>query len=107
MNFTVVFNGQESFDLSYLLLFIPCPVWQHGKREIVNLHPENPNYRGGDLGVLLKKEEIGKKLAPGVKQAAIVVHGLGNGRQEDLRALEEELWAEGFRVSVVFFSGSV
>ena len=40
MHFTVVFDGHEDTDLSYGLVFVPCPVWMEGKRELANLHPE-------------------------------------------------------------------
>ena len=43
MKFTVVFASSDSTDLSYGLVFIPCPAWVRGNRVILNLNPENPH----------------------------------------------------------------
>ena len=42
MHFTVVFNSHESHDLSYGLVFTPCPIWKKGNKELINLHPDEP-----------------------------------------------------------------
>jgi hypothetical protein len=106
MHFTIVFNGQESSDISYGLLFVPCPVWFRGGQEVLNLHPANPQYQRGDLRRLLEKESIVTNLASGPRQAAIVVHSSGHGSAEDLALLQSDLREEGFSVHMLTFSGS-
>ena len=96
MHFTLVFTGNESRDLSYGLVFIPCPVWVEGKREVLNLHPDNPHYERGDLRKLLEKASVESNLAEGRKQAVVVVHPSGVGSYRDLAALQEDLREEGF-----------
>lgn len=95
MHFTVVFSGQESRDLSYGLVFVPCPIWIRGEREILNLHPDNPHYQRGDLRRLLDEETVVPNLE-GQRQAVIVVHPSGHGSSADLASLQEDLRAEGF-----------
>jgi hypothetical protein len=53
MQFTFVFESSEGIDLSYLLCFIPCPVWKKGDFEVINLHPEYPDLKLGDLKICI------------------------------------------------------
>lgn len=105
MHFTIVFSSQESSDISYSLLFIPCPVWFRGGQELLNLHPANPHYQRGDLRRLLEKESIVSNLADGPRQAAIIAHASGHGTAEDLALLQSDLREEGFSVHMLSFSG--
>lgn len=106
MHFTVVFNSHESYDLSYSLLFMPCPVWLRGGQEVLNLHPANPHYQRGDFRRLLEKESIAVNLADGPRQVAIVAHASGHGSEADLALLQSDLREEGFSVQMLSFSGS-
>ena len=103
MHFSIVFSSHESYDLSYSLLFVPCPVWQQGDREIVNLHREDPHYRPGDLRVLLGKEQIEQRLEPGSRCATVIVQPTGEGERADLLALLGDLMTEGFTVNMMSF----
>jgi hypothetical protein len=103
MHFTVVFDSHESYDLSYGLLFLPCPVWVRGEQEVINLHYENPRYQRGDLRPLLDKEPILSNLAGSHRQAALVVHSSGDGTPDDLASLQEDLRSEGFELQIVTF----
>jgi hypothetical protein len=104
MHFTVVFESDESHDLSYGLVFIPCPVWMRGDKEIINLHPARPNYEAGDLLPLLKQENLAPLLAAGRKNAAIVVHRTGHGTEAQLTLLRKDLEQAGFRVEQIRFA---
>lgn len=106
MHFTVVFNSRESYDISYGLLFIPCPVWFRGGQEVLNLHPSKPHYERGDLRRLLEKESVVPNLADGPRQVAVVVHASGHGTAEDLALLQSDLREEGFSVHMLSFGGS-
>ena len=106
MHFSIIFNSLESADLSYSLLFVPCPVWQKGETVIANPHPQKPNYQRGDLKALLTCEDILTRLGPGAKQAAIIIHNSGLGTPPDLAALQEDLLAEGFTVNMLSFGSS-
>jgi hypothetical protein len=96
MHFTVVFSGHESCDLSYGLVFIPCPVWIRDEEEILNLHPEDPHYKRGDLRLLLDKEAVASSLHEDQRRAVIIVHPSGHGSLADVALLQEDLRAEGF-----------
>jgi hypothetical protein len=101
MKFTVVFSSHESCDLSYGLVFIPCPVWMQGEREILNLNPENPYYQPGSVRRLWEAERVKTKLlADGMHACTVVIHPVGNGSWQDLHALVADLKAEGFSVAV-------
>jgi hypothetical protein len=103
MHFTVVFSSHESYDLSYSLVFIPPPVWIKGDRQILNLNPENPQYQRGGVRRLLEREPITPHLLDGTKESLIIVHPSGNGTNEDLATLENDLRQEGFDTHKFFF----
>jgi hypothetical protein len=100
MHFTVVFDGPEHRDLSYGLVLVPCPVWVDGDREILNLHPDDPNLRPGDVKRLLEEESISALLGKGPRKCTVVAHSEGNGSVDDLATLLRDLTEEGFKVSL-------
>jgi hypothetical protein len=102
MKFTVVFESNESYDLSYGLVFIPCPVWIQGKREIINLNPEYPEYKFRSIKRLIEKEGIKEYLLKN-KKCVVVVHKEGHGTQKDFENLTKDLEEEGFKVNIVYF----
>ena len=104
MRFTVVFAGAEHRDLSYGLVFVPCPVWVAGDRQVLNLHPEDPHLQPGAVARLLKAETLEALRSEGSRHCVVVVHSGGNGSALDLAALLEDLRAAGFTVSL---AGSV
>jgi hypothetical protein len=99
MKFTLVFHADESTDVSYGLLFIPCPVWVQGDREVVNLNPERPDYRPGSLRRLLETEGVLSRLED--RRCALVIQPSGYGSDQDLQVLIDDLAAEGFSVTQV------
>ncbi len=100
MRFTVVFTGAEHRDLSYGLVFIPCPVWVAGDREVLNLHPEDPHLRRGAVARLVNAEQLEPLLAKGSRHCVVVVHSDGNGSSEDLTTLLEDLKDAHFSVAL-------
>ncbi len=101
MKFTVVFASNESADLSYTLVFTPCPVWVRGERKIANLNPQDPHYRAGGVRQLFATERIGPKGWIGRPGACtVVVHPEGHGDWPDLQALVADLRSEGLRVTL-------
>lgn len=103
MHFTVVFNSHESHDLSYGLVFTPCPVWMKGNKELINLHPDNPHYKPGDLQALLDKEDLNRLFAEDSKSAAIIIHSTGHGTRQYLANLRADLEGAGFSVQELSF----
>lgn len=101
MHFTVNLRGEKTYqdDFSYGLVFIPCPVWVKGVKEILNLNPERPDYVKGSIAKLMNSEKLSDKLT-GEKQANILIHDIGHGSDDDLTNLINDLKEEGFRVSV-------
>lgn len=79
MQFTFVFESKEGQNLSYLLCFIPCPVWKKGNKEIINLHPEFPHFKVGDIKSLLEKENVSD-----IKNAVLIIHKCGHATKNDL-----------------------
>ena len=102
MKFTVVFPSHESYDLSYGLVFIPCPVWVRGTEEILNLHPERPDYQKGGVRRLFTQEKIAIWEKGSKKQCLLIVHQTGHAQQKDLDTLRQDLMEEGFQVNVIF-----
>jgi hypothetical protein len=102
MRFTVVFSGPLDQDRSYGLVFIPCPVWKQGAREIMNLHPENSGYVDGDLRRLMTAEKLMK--ADGPERVTIVVHPDGHATPADFAALLTEATSLGLATS---FTGTL
>lgn len=100
MKFTVVFHTQEACDLSYGLVFVPCPAWIRGEDEIINLHPEDPAYRPGGVQRLLEQENIESFLLEGRRGCLLVVHDTGYGTQQDFETLRTDLEGAGFTVAV-------
>ena len=103
MHFTIVFESHESSDLSYGLVFIPCPVWMKGGQELINLHPQNPNYERGDLTPLLNKERVKSKIAKGIKNAVVIIHNTGHGTEKHLSNICADLKESGFAVQQIKF----
>ncbi len=101
MKFTIVFRSYESYDVSYGLVFIPCPVWIQGKREIINLNPEFPEYKIGSVKRLIKTEKIKEHLTKEIRDCTLIVYPEGNGTKNDLENLEKDLEQEGFVVKKV------
>jgi hypothetical protein len=100
MKFTVVFSTKnESEDLSFGLVFIPSPVWIQGRREIINLNPENPHYQMGSVRELLIHIPAISDRAN--NRCSVVTHQVGNGSEADLNMLLEDLKAEGFSVELI------
>jgi hypothetical protein len=101
MKFTVVFASSDSTDLSYGLVFIPCPAWVRGDRVILNLNPENPHYQPGSVRKLITAERIGNaRRAEGPRACTVVIHPEGHGSWPDLQALVSDLISEGLRVTL-------
>lgn len=101
MHFTVHLRSEHTYedDFSYGLVFIPCPVWVKGSKQVLNLNPERPDLRPGSVERLLEQEGIRDNLK-GTKQAFVLVHPLGHGSMADLMTLYQDLLSQGFRVSV-------
>jgi hypothetical protein len=102
MKFTVVFRSTESTDLSYGLVFIPCPTWVRGDRKILTLNPENPHYQPGSVRRLLNEQGITlpRKAEP-PPPCTVVIHPGGHGDWSDLQALLQDLRGEHFRVQLI------
>jgi endonuclease III len=98
MHFTVVFEGPESEDLSFGLVFLPVPVWVLGDRELLNLHPERPQLQPGAVRRLLALPEVAQRPIPTGTTATVVVHPTGDGTEDDLNTLEQDLRDAGFFV---------
>lgn len=96
MQFTFVFESIEGQNSSYLLCFVPCPVWKKGDKEIINLHPEFPHFKSGDIKSLIEKENLHV-----LKKVALVVHEVGHGSKNDLDCILEELRKLGVLYSVI------
>ena len=106
MKFTVVFPSHESHDLSYGLVFIPCPVWVRGTEEILNLHPDQPTYQKGGVRRLFNQEQIVICQEESKKPCLLIVHQTGHAQKEDLDTLHHDLLAEGFQVNVIVLEPS-
>jgi hypothetical protein len=101
MKFTIVFPSHEAEDLSIAAVFTPCLVWKEGKRELLNPHPQEPNYLKGDLKNLLAKTEIGKRLSDSTQKVTVIAHSTGHATWQDLEHLVTDLEGSGFTVTVV------
>jgi hypothetical protein len=44
MRFDIVFDIAEDASVAYGLVFVPSPVWVHGRRQLINLNPKSPAY---------------------------------------------------------------
>jgi hypothetical protein len=101
MKFTLVFPTDETTDLSLAVLFVPCLVWHEGDRAISNPHPENPIYLRGDLQKVLELPEINSRTSKDSNKVTIVCHPVGNGTEEDLKAIQADVTDLGFEPLVV------
>jgi hypothetical protein len=101
MKFTLVFPTDETTDLSLAVLFVPCLVWHEGDRAISNPHPENPIYLRGDLQKVLELPEINSRISKDSNKVTIVCHPVGNGTEEDLKAIQADVSDIGFEPLVV------
>jgi len=101
MHFTVHLRSKDTYqdDYSYGLVFIPCPVWTKGAKEVLNLNPERPDYCEGSIAKLIKKEGLQNQLTE-QKEAIILIHSIGHGSMKDLTTLQKDLLQEGFTVQV-------
>ena len=106
MKFTVILPSHESCDFAYGLVFVPCPIWIQGTREILNLNPESPHYQKGGVRRLIEKENIAlSKNTQGILKCIVVTHANeGHGSEDDLNTLKDDLRDEGFAVEVVSLS---
>jgi hypothetical protein len=101
MHFTVTFTSPTSgdVDLSYGLVFTPCPVWVHGEKEILNLNPERPDYRQGSVSRLVRAVKISDRLGDKA-MATVLVHPEGYGSVKDFFTLIQDLMEARMEVSV-------
>lgn len=102
MKFTIVFPSTESSDISIGAVFKPCLVWVEGENELLNPHPDDPDYKEGDLITMLQKTNLRSRLSDHTKMVTIVVHSIGHGIQDHLTLLQTDLINEGFEVQTVF-----
>ena len=103
MHFTVAFRAHEACDLSYGLVFIPCPAWVRGENVIINLNPQTPKYQPGSVQALLSKESILVELEEGNQECIVIIHPAGHGTASDLEVLEMDLRDSGFSVKQLSF----
>jgi hypothetical protein len=101
MKFTIVFPSHESSDLSIAAVFTPCLVWKEGKKQLLNPHPDNPNYQKGDLQQLFAETAVKDRIAKHTKKVTVVAHSTGNGTEEHLGLLVKDLEDVGFEVNIV------
>ena len=101
MKFTLVFPTHEATDLSLAALFVPCLIWHEGDRAISNPHPENPHYLRGDLQKVLELPEIKSRISKDSAKVTIICHPVGNGTEEDLKAIQSDVTDLGFEPLVV------
>ena len=101
MKFTLVFPTNEATDLSLAALFVPCLVWHEGDRAISNPHPDNPHYLRGDLQKVLELAEIKSRISKVSNKVTIVCHPVGNGTEEDLKAIQADVSGLGFEPLVI------
>ena len=96
MYFTLMFvDDAEGPSRTYDLVFHPCPVWMSGK-EIIGV-PDNtsPHYNLGYLGYLMSLEDFGS-IQFLSRNVTVSVHYNGQGKEEDLDALLEDLRNENY-----------
>ena len=103
MHFTVVFESHESQDLSFGLVFIPCPVWIRGGEQVCTPNPESPDYQIGAVRKLLQSTVREEFNHDSCHHACILTHLAGHGTTADLDRLREDLIEEGFSVTVQSF----
>ncbi|GIM29741.1 hypothetical protein CPJCM30710_24070 [Clostridium polyendosporum] len=96
MKFTVVFKSYQSLDLSFGLVFAPCPIWIKGDEIVVNINPKDSHYQLGSVKKLIEVESLQSKLLE--KKAVVIGHGTGYGCESDLKELIKDLRNEGFEV---------
>lgn len=101
MKFTLIFSGAESADLSIGCVYAPCLLWKVGGRTVLNPHPDFPLYRKGDFHHLIETAAVGAKIKESERQMCLVVHKLGHGTPDCLKALNEDLLQYGFEPTVV------
>lgn len=101
MKFTLIFSGAESADLSIGCVYAPCLQLKVGGRTVLNPHPDFALYRKGDFHQLVETAAVGAKMKASEKQMCLVVHSLGYGTRDCLKALNEELLQFGFETTVV------
>lgn len=90
MQFTLVFDSHEGENLSYMLCFIPCPIWKKGDKELLNIHPEYPHFRVGDIEKLIQKERLEK-----IKRVILIIHKTGHATIKDLENILLEMKSLG------------
>jgi hypothetical protein len=101
MQFTITFESARWADLSYGLVFVPCPVWMQGFRVIAAAGQAGERaYRPGGVCRLLRQEDLEPLLAAGSRRCALLVHGQGAGTATDRATLLADLRASGFAVSL-------
>lgn len=96
MKFTVVFKGYESLDLSFGLVFAPCPIWIRGDEIVIKADSRDSHYQLGSIKKLIETEGLQSKLLE--KKAVVIGHGIGYGCESDLKGLIKDLRNEGFEV---------
>ena len=96
MYFTLMFaDAAEGPSRTYDLVFHPCPIWMRGEKALVTPDPSSPHYNLGHLRFLIDLEDLGsiKFLSSAV---TVSVHYNGNGTDEDLETLLEDLRNENY-----------
>jgi hypothetical protein len=101
MKATLVFNSNESEDISIGMVFTPCLSWVIGKTVLLTPHRDYPNYRKGDLSALLDLSKLSNSVRKTEKKLAVVVHKIGHGEQSDIDQLLDEAVELGFSTTVV------
>jgi hypothetical protein len=101
VHFTVHLRGENTTqdDFSYGLVFIPCPVWMKGSKQLLNLNPDRPDLRPGSVARLIEQEGIKEKLV-GSKQAIVLIHPQGHGSMADVTTLLRDLLEQEFCTKV-------
>jgi len=107
MYFTLIFeDGTEGPSRTYDLVFHPCPVWMKGKGIICTPNPSYPGYQLGHLKSLFEKKNEPERLFDlGLVGTTVLVcvHPRGNGTDEDLDLLCEDLINHDFVPKMVNF----
>jgi hypothetical protein len=71
-------------------------VWKKEDNEIINLHPENPHFRIGDIKALIHLEAL-----EDCKNLCLIIHRVGHASNEDLENILSELDALGISYEII------
>ncbi|MGF7058637.1 hypothetical protein [Brassicibacter mesophilus] len=103
---TLILKAENGYQVTYQLVYQPCPIWSINDEWIINLNPESPYYKEGNFQKLLdyhNNEVVGRTLDEDKECILILSKETFEHGVEEVRKVKKDIENTGFKVKLLYF----